>query len=148
MNNPIIIAIDAMGGDNSPNKVIEGISLHSKLTKNVYGDSSSTTYTYSTSGVHTLTLASGYSSGTFDIRGAQGGANSRGTMGGKGGKVTGSFSNLSAGSVLKIYVGGVGGNGKQGQSYTSYTAGGYNGCLLYTSPSPRDTTLYRIPSSA
>ena len=98
-----------------------------KLTKNVYGDSSSTTYTYSTSGVHTLTLASGYSSGTFDIRGAQGGANSRGTMGGKGGKVTGSFSNLSAGSVLKIYVGGVGGNGKQGQSYTSYTAGGYNG---------------------
>ena len=30
MNKPIIIAIDAMGGDNSPNKVIEGISLHSK----------------------------------------------------------------------------------------------------------------------
>ena len=36
MNNQIIIAIDAMGGDDSPNKVIEGISLHSKLTKNVY----------------------------------------------------------------------------------------------------------------
>ena len=36
MNNPIIIAIDAMGGDNSPNKVIEGISIHSKLSKNVY----------------------------------------------------------------------------------------------------------------
>ncbi len=35
MNNPIIIAIDAMGGDNSPNKVIEGISLHSKISKNV-----------------------------------------------------------------------------------------------------------------
>ena len=35
MNNPIIIAIDAMGGDNSPNKVIEGISLHSKTSKNV-----------------------------------------------------------------------------------------------------------------
>ena len=30
MNNPIIIAVDAMGGDNSPNKVIEGISIHSK----------------------------------------------------------------------------------------------------------------------
>ena len=30
MNNPIIIAIDAMGGDHSPNKTIEGISLHLK----------------------------------------------------------------------------------------------------------------------
>ena len=33
MNNPIIIAVDAMGGDNSPDKVIEGVSLHSKLLK-------------------------------------------------------------------------------------------------------------------
>ena len=36
MNNPIIIAIDAMGGDNSPKKVIEGINIHSKnLSENV-----------------------------------------------------------------------------------------------------------------
>ncbi len=35
MNNAITIAIDAMGGDNSPNKVIEGTSLHSKSAKNV-----------------------------------------------------------------------------------------------------------------
>ncbi len=35
MINPIIIAIDAMGGDNSPNKVIEGISIHSKSSKNI-----------------------------------------------------------------------------------------------------------------
>ena len=35
MNNPIIIAVDAMGGDNSPSKVIEGISIHSKSTNNV-----------------------------------------------------------------------------------------------------------------
>ena len=35
MNKPIIIAIDAMGGDNSPKKVIEGISIHSKISKNV-----------------------------------------------------------------------------------------------------------------
>jgi glycerol-3-phosphate acyltransferase PlsX len=35
MNNPIIIAIDAMGGDNSPDKVIEGVSLHSKSSKDV-----------------------------------------------------------------------------------------------------------------
>ena len=33
MNNPIIIAVDAMGGDNSPSKVIEGISIHSKNQK-------------------------------------------------------------------------------------------------------------------
>jgi glycerol-3-phosphate acyltransferase PlsX len=35
MNNPIIIAVDAMGGDNSPNKVIEGVSLHSNSTYDV-----------------------------------------------------------------------------------------------------------------
>ena len=35
MNNPIIIAIDAMGGENSPNKVIEGISIHAKNSNNV-----------------------------------------------------------------------------------------------------------------
>ena len=35
MNNPITIAIDAMGGDNSPDKIIHGVSLHSKSSKNV-----------------------------------------------------------------------------------------------------------------
>ena len=35
MINPIIIASDAMGGDNSPNKVIDGISLHSEESKDV-----------------------------------------------------------------------------------------------------------------
>ena len=33
MKTDIIIAIDAMGGDNSPDKVIEGISIHSKSSK-------------------------------------------------------------------------------------------------------------------
>ena len=31
MNNQIIIAVDAMGGDNSPNKVIEGVSNIQRL---------------------------------------------------------------------------------------------------------------------
>ena len=35
MNNPISIAVDAMGGDDSPNKVIEGISIHSNSSKDV-----------------------------------------------------------------------------------------------------------------
>ena len=35
MNNPIIIAVDAMGGDDSPKKVVEGISIHSKSSKEV-----------------------------------------------------------------------------------------------------------------
>ena len=35
MNNPITIAVDAMGGDNSPNKVIQGISLHLSKSSNV-----------------------------------------------------------------------------------------------------------------
>jgi glycerol-3-phosphate acyltransferase PlsX len=36
MNNQIIIAVDAMGGDNSPNKVIEGVSIHSMTSNDVY----------------------------------------------------------------------------------------------------------------
>ena len=36
MNNPIKIAIDAMGGENSPGKTIKGIKIHSTQTKNVY----------------------------------------------------------------------------------------------------------------
>ena len=30
----------------------------------------------------------------------------------------------------------------------NFNGGGCNGCLLYTSPSPRDATLSRMPSSA
>ena len=36
MNNPIFVAVDAMGGDNSPNKVIEGIKLHSNTSTDVF----------------------------------------------------------------------------------------------------------------
>ncbi len=36
MNNPIKIAVDAMGGDNSPNKVLKGIEIHNLETKNVF----------------------------------------------------------------------------------------------------------------
>ena len=36
MSNPIIIAIDAMGGENSPTKIIKGIEIHSLGTKNVF----------------------------------------------------------------------------------------------------------------
>ena len=28
MNKPIVIAVDAMGGDNSPKKIIDGIELY------------------------------------------------------------------------------------------------------------------------
>ena len=45
MNNKIIIAIDAMGGENSPAKNIEGIAIFLKKNKNkkdfffnIYGD--------------------------------------------------------------------------------------------------------------
>ena len=36
MNNPIFVAVDAMGGDNSPNKVIEGIKLHANASADVF----------------------------------------------------------------------------------------------------------------
>ena len=35
MAEPIKIAVDAMGGDNSPKKIIQGISLHSKNSENI-----------------------------------------------------------------------------------------------------------------
>ena len=36
MTKPITIAVDAMGGESSPKKTIEGISLHSKTSNNTY----------------------------------------------------------------------------------------------------------------
>ena len=36
MNNPINIAIDAMGGDNSPYKVIKGIDIHKSQSDNIF----------------------------------------------------------------------------------------------------------------
>jgi len=36
MNKPIVIAVDAMGGDNSPKKIIDGIELHFQKNKNIY----------------------------------------------------------------------------------------------------------------
>ena len=42
MHDHITIAVDAMGGDSSPNKIIKGISLHSRTSKNsfykIFGD--------------------------------------------------------------------------------------------------------------
>ena len=36
MNNVITIAVDAMGGDGSPQKVIKGIQDHHKKSKNIF----------------------------------------------------------------------------------------------------------------
>ena len=36
MQKKITIAVDAMGGDNSPKKVIDGINLHFKSNKNTF----------------------------------------------------------------------------------------------------------------
>ena len=36
MNNPIKIAVDAMGGEDSPNKVIKGIEIHSNNTNQIF----------------------------------------------------------------------------------------------------------------
>ena len=44
MGNPIKIAIDAMGGENSPEKVLKGIEIHNNSTDNIlyniFGDKS------------------------------------------------------------------------------------------------------------
>ena len=36
MSEKIKIAVDAMGGDGSPKKIIDGILLHQKISKNVF----------------------------------------------------------------------------------------------------------------
>ena len=36
MKNPIVIAVDAMGGDNSPKKIIDGIELYHQKNKNIF----------------------------------------------------------------------------------------------------------------
>ena len=36
MTKPITIAVDAMGGDNSPKKIVEDINLHYKKSKNIF----------------------------------------------------------------------------------------------------------------
>ena len=36
MNNILKIAVDAMGGDNAPNKIIDGIIYHNKIIKKFY----------------------------------------------------------------------------------------------------------------
>ena len=36
MTKPITIAVDAMGGDNSPKKIVDGINLHYKKNKNIF----------------------------------------------------------------------------------------------------------------
>tara|TARA_B100000579_G_scaffold119990_1_gene96560 strand:+ start:112 stop:1119 length:1008 start_codon:yes stop_codon:yes gene_type:complete len=36
MNKPIVIAVDAMGGDNSPKKIIDGIELYQKKNNNIF----------------------------------------------------------------------------------------------------------------
>ena len=36
MNNPIKIAVDAMGGENSPLKIIKGIEIHNSDSNNVF----------------------------------------------------------------------------------------------------------------
>ena len=36
MKDFINIAVDAMGGENSPHKVIKGIEIHSRLSKNIF----------------------------------------------------------------------------------------------------------------
>ena len=36
MNKLIKVAVDAMGGDNAPQKIIDGIELHHKTSKNTF----------------------------------------------------------------------------------------------------------------
>ena len=53
-----------------------------------------------------------------------------------------------SGGILKFYHRGTPPSGSIHEEATSSTVVPYMSCLLYTSPSPRDATLSRMPSSA
>ena len=36
MSKPIYIAVDAMGGENSPRKIIKGIEIHNSQSNNIF----------------------------------------------------------------------------------------------------------------
>ena len=84
-------------------------------------------------GSHTVTVGSGGDQVVASNTGGSGGTSGFSTLSATGGAGS---SGLSSG--------GTGGTGSGG---TTNGTGG-NGCLLYTSPSPRDATLSRMPSSA
>ena len=98
------------------------------------------------------------SSGVKALGGGAGGGGTKRTgsqTGGGGGYATGTYT-FSPGNAYGVIIGGAGEGGNQSPSdnnqYNGYNTragnAGANSCLLYTSPSPRDRTRSRMPSSA
>ena len=84
--------------------------------------------------------------GPIQTQGAQGNAGTPGAQGFQG--VTGSGAQGAEGAQGDNGAqGAIGTQGAQGHQGFQGTTGA-QGCLLYTSPSPRDATLSRMPSSA
>ena len=59
--------------------------------------------------------------------------------------ITKDIANGTAVNVVTMVFGNMGDDSATG---VVFTRNGHNGCLLYTSPSPRDRTRSRMPSSA
>ena len=55
---------------------------------------------------------------------------------------------FQAGDTVKVHVRVVEGNKERVQVFEGVVIARRGSCLLYTSPSPRDATLSRMPSSA
>ena len=115
-----------------------------QIDANYTGTNLENDVTINTRGIQEWTVPA---DGNYSIEalGASGGNGIIGSSGGtilnfgSGAHIKGNF-DLNAGDVLKIIV------GQAGKSQTNNGGGG--GCLLYTSPSPRDRTRARMPSSA
>ena len=102
--------------------------------------------TYATPGTYTFTVPSGVSYLRIEAYGAQGGRGYGGVggAGAKGGKAV-LVRAVTTGETFQVRVGGRGADATGADG----GAGGANGgCLLYTSPSPRDKRQSRMPSSA
>ena len=104
-----------------------------------------------TTGIPGLTDAVG--GGINNTAGGSGGGGGRGGQGGGAG-TAGQGNSGGGGANCGAVTGGGGGGGAGGNGSSAPGfggcpgCGGCNGCLLYTSPSPRDRTRSRMPSSA
>ena len=78
-----------------------------------------------TGSVQTWEVPVGVTQVKLEVWGAQGGYRSSSTYGGKGGYSVGTYSSVTQGQTLYVYVGGAGGNSSSNSSRVN--AGGYNG---------------------
>ena len=114
---------------------------------NTSGDLSSRTEAYTT---YVWTPTSTYEADVLIVAGGGGGGADDGGGGGAGGFIEKTKQIISGAQTIVVGDGGIGQTQDYNQTCYASSDGGDSSisCLLYTSPSPRDGLLSRMPSSA